>query len=269
MRVTGPWRLPSNDCSATEPVHLKIVCVSTDYDAVAKEYKRSKLAPWRTYIERYSLLKLLGEVRGKSVLDLACGEGFYSRLVRARGAARVVGVDLSSGMIGLAIAAEKESPLGIEYRVGDAMAYQTDGRFDYRCRSLPFQLRRHRREACRDVPNRGPIPEAGRPFCDGEQQSIPVAGSLPGHAEVGFVKSVRGELQPDTTITYTIFQDGGSFNFDNYYLSPAGHERALEAAGLRAIEWLGPKLSPKWDGPTDYWDDFLDDPPVIFLQCRK
>ena len=83
------------------------------------------------------------------------------------------------------------------------------------------------------------------------------------------MKSVRGELQPDTTITYTIFQDGGSFNFDNYYLSPAGHERALEAAGLRAIEWLGPKLSPKWDGPTDYWDDFLDDPPVIFLQCRK
>ena len=39
--------------------------MSTDYDAVAKEYKRSKLAPWRTYIERYSLLKLLGKVRGE------------------------------------------------------------------------------------------------------------------------------------------------------------------------------------------------------------
>ena len=95
-----------------------------------KSIKRSKLAPWRTYVERYSLLKLLGEVRGKSVLDLACGEGFYSRLIRERGAARVVGVDWSSGMIGLAIAAEKESPLGIEYRIGDAIAYQTDERFD-------------------------------------------------------------------------------------------------------------------------------------------
>ena len=97
--------------------------MSTDYDAVAEEYQRSKLAPWRTYLERYSLLKLLGEVRGKSVLDLACGEGFYSRLIRERGPARVVGVDWSSGMIGLAIAAEKESPLGIEYRIGDSMAY--------------------------------------------------------------------------------------------------------------------------------------------------
>ena len=38
--------------------------MSTDYDAVAEEYQRSKLAPWRTYLERYSLLKLLDEVRG-------------------------------------------------------------------------------------------------------------------------------------------------------------------------------------------------------------
>ena len=82
--------------------------MSTDYDAVAKEYKRLKLAPWRTCLGRYSLLNLLGEVRGKSVLDLACGEGFYSRLIREQDAARVVGVDLSSGMIDLAIAAEKE-----------------------------------------------------------------------------------------------------------------------------------------------------------------
>ena len=35
--------------------------------------------------------------------------------------------------------------------------------------------------------------------------------------------------------------------------------------GLRAIEWLGPKLSPEWGGPMDYWNDFLDDPPIIFL----
>ena len=61
--------------------------MSTDYDAVAEEYKRSKLAPWRICLERYSLLNLLGEVRGKSVLDLACGEGFYSRLIREQGGA--------------------------------------------------------------------------------------------------------------------------------------------------------------------------------------
>ena len=83
------------------------------------------------------------------------------------------------------------------------------------------------------------------------------------------MKSIRGELQPGVAIAYTIFQDGGSFSFDNDYLSPATHERALEAVDLQSIEWWRPKLSPEWDGPMGYWDDFLDDPPVILLQCRK
>ena len=41
------------------------------------------------------------------------------------------------------------------------------------------------------------------------------------------------------------------------------------SAPLRTNERWRPKLSPEWDGPMVYWDDFLDDPPVILLQCRK
>ena len=36
------------------------------------------------------------------MLDVACGEGFYTRMIRERGAARVTGIDLSQGMIDLA-----------------------------------------------------------------------------------------------------------------------------------------------------------------------
>jgi toxoflavin synthase len=50
--------------------------MSTNYDLIAEQYRRSKLTPWRTYIEQYTLLELLGDLRGKSVLDLACGEGY-------------------------------------------------------------------------------------------------------------------------------------------------------------------------------------------------
>ena len=243
--------------------------MSTDYDAVAEEYKRSKIASWRTYIERHSLLKLLGKVRGKSILDLACGEGFYSRLLRERGATRVVGVDLSSGMIGLAITAEKESPLGIEYRVSDAMAYQSDERFDIVTAAylLNYADTEEKLAAmCRTVARS--LKPSGR-FVTVNNNPSQSPDRYQATRKYGFVKSVRGELQPGAVITYTIFQDGGSFTFDNYYLSLAMHERALETAGLRAIEWLGPKLSPEWDGTMDYWNDFLDDPPVIFLQCRK
>ena len=47
-------------------------------------------------------MELIGDPTGKDVLDVACGEGFYSRLIRQRGAAKVVGVDLSAGMVELA-----------------------------------------------------------------------------------------------------------------------------------------------------------------------
>ena len=66
-----------------------------------------------------------------SVLDLACGEGFYSRIVRRLGAARVHGVDLSPEMVRLAEEAERQEPLGCTYSVGDArLAPGALGQFD-------------------------------------------------------------------------------------------------------------------------------------------
>ena len=67
--------------------------MATQYDDIAEQYKRSKLVPWRFYIEQFSLLELIGDLAGKDVLDLACGEGYYTRLLKRNGAARVVGVD--------------------------------------------------------------------------------------------------------------------------------------------------------------------------------
>ena len=45
--------------------------MTTNYDDIAEEYKRSKLQPWRQYIEAFTLFELIGDLAGKSVLDLA------------------------------------------------------------------------------------------------------------------------------------------------------------------------------------------------------
>src|SRR3954451_15223933 len=91
----------------------------TDYDAIATRYRRAKGQPWRTAIESFTLMDLVGDLAGKSVVDLACGEGFYTRLLRRGGAERVVGIDLSGEMIALARAEEAEHPSGIDYLVQD------------------------------------------------------------------------------------------------------------------------------------------------------
>ena len=101
--------------------------MDADYDRIAGQYQRGvRLPSWRTHIERYTLLRLAGDVAGKAVIDLACGEGYYTRALRQQGAARVVGVDLSRGMIALAEAEEARRPLGLEYRVGDVRTLAVD-----------------------------------------------------------------------------------------------------------------------------------------------
>ena len=93
---------------------------ASQYDAIADQYRRSKTSPLRTYIESYTFLHLLGDISGLRVLDLACGEGFYTRKLKALGAARVVGVDQSAGMIRLAEQQEAADPCGVEYVCRDA-----------------------------------------------------------------------------------------------------------------------------------------------------
>ncbi|MEU0247411.1 class I SAM-dependent methyltransferase [Streptomyces sp. NPDC006235] len=80
--------------------------------------------------EQYNVLKHLGDLTGARVLDLACGHGHYSRLIKAAGAAEVVGVDQSPVMVELARKSEQEQPQGITYHVGDAARLPRLGAFD-------------------------------------------------------------------------------------------------------------------------------------------
>src|SRR6516162_8632779 len=102
----------------------------TDYNTIAAEYKKAKQQPWRTYIEHFTLFELIGDLSGKSVLDLACGEGFYTRFLKKGGAAKAVGVDLSERMIELAKAEEARQPLGIDYFARDAKTLDLPDKFD-------------------------------------------------------------------------------------------------------------------------------------------
>jgi SAM-dependent methyltransferase len=115
----------------------------TLYDRHAEQYRRSKEAPFRLHVEQYTLKKLIGPLQGQSVLDLACGEGHYTRLIKAWGAGDVVGVDLSPDMIDLACREETARPLGIRYHVHDARTLDLGQQFDLVCAAFLFNHARN------------------------------------------------------------------------------------------------------------------------------
>lgn len=84
----------------------------TDFVRHGKDYYRDEL-------NNPALFKLLGNVRDQLVLDLACGEGYNTRIIAKKGV-KVTGVDFSTKMIELARLEEDKEKLGIDYYVLDA-----------------------------------------------------------------------------------------------------------------------------------------------------
>lgn len=66
------------------------------------------------------LLKLLGDVQGQTICDLACGEGHLARAIAQNGAF-VVGIDISANLLLQAREQVKEMP-NITFQYGDAQA---------------------------------------------------------------------------------------------------------------------------------------------------
>src|SRR6185369_4290246 len=67
------------------------------------------------------MLALAGDVSGRRVLDLGCGEGAYSRALAARGA-RVTGIDGSATLIAAATARAAAAGLAVDHRCLNASA---------------------------------------------------------------------------------------------------------------------------------------------------
>jgi len=103
------------------------------YDAVAEWYDNSLQTGSPVHALAIPAMQTLcGEIDGQHLCDLACGQGILTRELARSGAASVIGIDLSGELLALARQYEDASPLGIDYRQGDAqtLADTPNNRFD-------------------------------------------------------------------------------------------------------------------------------------------
>ncbi|MDO8521993.1 MAG: class I SAM-dependent methyltransferase [bacterium] len=91
----------------------------TSWGHVADWYHQHVSESPDTYHEKVikpNLLRVLGPIRGKRVLDVACGEGFFSRALHEAGAT-VTGADIAPELISIA---KKAGPPDITYLAAPA-----------------------------------------------------------------------------------------------------------------------------------------------------
>jgi SAM-dependent methyltransferase len=86
----------------------------TQYDRISEQYLQVEQDAIKRCVVLPTLRSMIGDVRGRAVLDAGCGSGYFTRILRAGGAGRVVGIDVSGRQISLA--RERTRGGDIEYR---------------------------------------------------------------------------------------------------------------------------------------------------------
>ena len=82
------------------------------YDDNASKWLRLTPSSLSDFTARPSVYEACGELNGRSVLDIGCGEGYCARELKRLGAGDYLGIDLSSEMIEIARIQETKDQYG-------------------------------------------------------------------------------------------------------------------------------------------------------------
>jgi len=100
------------------------------YDDNADKWLRLAPSSLSDFTARPFVFEACGELDGRSVLDIGCGEGYCARELKRRGAGDYLGIDLSAQMIEAAQAQDAQDKYGIEYQACDVVEFQPERQFD-------------------------------------------------------------------------------------------------------------------------------------------
>lgn len=241
-----------------------------EYDDIAADYSASKQLPFRVLVEAPTLFELAGDVRGLSVLDIACGEGTYSRAFARRGASAVLGVDLSSNMVELARASENENPLGVTYRVGDAKTLGAVGAFDLVVACYLFNYARNGAELLAFARTVAANLKPGGRLVGINSNPLTAASGRQSYTDYGFWRDVESPLRDGARIHYSFTKpDGTTFSFDNFWLSLETSRAAFAEAGLASFDLVECKAKLPSDQDPAFWQTFLAECPIIGLVATR
>ena len=242
---------------------------NAQYDDIGLFYEEYARKAALKRAEAYTLFKNLGDIEGKQILDVACGFGLYTRALLERGAAKVIGVDVSKEMIQLAESRERANPVGATYLVCDCAALPALGAFDLISAVYLFNYATSKAHM--------------RDMFVGMQQNMKLGGRL-----VAYTVNPDFDMNKSSFTKYgiTVFSEArieGGFlakgvfvtepptPIEAYRWDSDVYEWAAREAGLKNFKWHALEV-PVGDfaerGP-DFWRDFQDNCIAVGFSCAR
>ena len=242
------------------------------YDRIAGKYSKM-MDPVKRHVIISTFTRLMKEenLLGKTALDLACGNGIYTRILASFGPKSVVGVDISKEMIQIAQESEDTQRLGIKYIVGDVLSLRLDKKFDVITAVYLLNYARTGEELARmcgtvrshladDGVFYAVVPNPSYGPSDGFEYGIRTTNA-DGKRSFADGDAVKMEFEGS---------ENGGLSFSYCYWSKKTYEGCLRSSGLSSIEWV--PFSVSEEGIKEYgsafWDAWLKNPPSVVLACR-
>lgn len=248
------------------------------FDSIAKGYDSLDTGdtPIRKYCEVPTVLKALSPLKGKKILELACSDGFFSRLMMNQGASSVTAVDLSPEMIENAVRLEENNPLGIQYKVGSVL--ELDGADEFDMIFSPFVMSYAKDttelvEMCKRM--YGCLKKGGCLVSMNDNPDMLIDSSVR-FLKYGKTKKIHTPVMDGTKITVTWYANDKlgrqeALSFQCNYFKKNTFFIALEKAGFTNIKIQSPFVTQ--DGlhkfGHDYWEDMLQHPLFVVFSAQK
>ncbi|WP_306321940.1 MULTISPECIES: bifunctional 2-polyprenyl-6-hydroxyphenol methylase/3-demethylubiquinol 3-O-methyltransferase UbiG [unclassified Streptomyces] len=243
------------------------------YDRIGEAFEGFKALPLARYVEVPSFLALVGDVSGRSVLDLACGTGFYSRLFKRRGAVDVFGVDVSGEMVDVARRIESADPLGVRYAVGDVATGGAlgEGRYDI---ATAVNLLNYSETVdamtamCRSI--HAALAPGGTFYALNQSPDYDCDGPSP--RPYGFHCAWEGSrVEVGPRVRVTAFLEPDPVSFVASLPRREVYAEALTRAGFTDVAWSPLAVSEEGRAafPEGFWDDYAANPPFELLTARR
>ncbi|MCU1718138.1 class I SAM-dependent methyltransferase [Pseudomonas sp. 5P_3.1_Bac2] len=239
-----------------------------DYDTIGGLFENFTDTAAQRAVEIRTLMHMAGDVEGLHVLDLACGYGFFGRELLKKGAASVVGVDISAKMIELAQEESRKQGDNIEFHVRNVCELESLGQFDMVMAAWLFNY--------------------AESLSDLQKMFQAVARNLkPGGRLVAYTVEPDFQLSQGNFTTYGVhvrteepwqggFRHQAEFvttppsPFTFFRWSRQDYEQAIAAAGLSQVHWQKPLLleSDIKRYTPGFWDTFQNNCLQTGLNCR-
>jgi len=235
------------------------------YDIIGKNYSEMiRVEPVKIFVQRPSAIALLGGVKGKSVLDIGCGDGIISRMVAGRGA-MVVGIDPSSKQIEIAQEEEKSVPLGIKYQIASIQTFAFSEKFDSALAVMVLCYANDLQELQSFFNQTFSLLKKGGSFViiDFNREVLPVGGS---YYNRFFTRRPKDKIRIEWKVP-------GVKNYftEVRYFSIKEFEACAKAAGFKNIKFTN--LAPTNEGVekmgAKYWKQFIEQPIWFGLTMTK